>query len=620
HRHGNPPPAGLSTAPRAGRPFPAPAPRLEWCIGRSAPSLSKENGQEAHPRRRRPRAHGGARARHPRRREAHPVRGGRGGHGHGVPEGHGPEGALRPHPPGREPAGHGRLQRVPGAAARGDARAHRLRDRPGRPEGLRGGPGGRRRLLPGQADLAQRAQGHRRPLDEHRPGRRARALQDMIIGAPAPAGTVVVLHLSPSRGEALARMLRSGSHRAIVVAPGPGAVDAIVAAAPDLLLGPLVCGDATLAEVAEQARRKMASGFTVMAVLGREDADAFIDADGIIREPVDAGELLFRAGRLLRHEMERRTLRHKIDELLGLHRVASWAFSIAGGAESLFGHLARQSASILKAEKGLIMLYDPQRREMEGKNVAFGLTPQQVARIRYPVDGEARELWNFRLNGPLVTNSARTDPRLLPDLAAVLDIFSLIVVPMTRGPQVLGLIAVADRAGRAPFRDEDLGTLQAVAGQATVAVENQRLHEQIKEANARLQEFDRIKSEFVATVAHDFRSPLMSIRGFAELTLEEPDLPPERRNEFMRTIIAETDDLARLANDTLLISHMETGQLHYDLKPVDVRRALKDAVPPGLTTHSLVVDVPDDFPVIRADPGRLRQVLHNLVSNALKYS
>jgi len=335
---------------------------------------------------------------------------------------------------------------------------------------------------------------------------------------------------------------------------------------------------------------------------------------------VDAGELLFRAGRLLRHEMERRTLRHKIDELLGLHRVASWAFSIAGGAESLFGHLARQSASILKAEKGLIMLYDPQRREMEGKNVAFGLTPQQVARIRYPVDGEARELWNFRLNGPLVTNSARTDPRLLPDLAAVLDIFSLIVVPMTRGPQVLGLIAVADRAGRAPFRDEDLGTLQAVAGQATVAVENQRLHEQIKEANARLQEFDRIKSEFVATVAHDFRSPLMSIRGFAELTLEEPDLPPERRNEFMRTIIAETDDLAALANDTLLISHMETGQLTYDWKPVDVHRELREAIPPGLATHTVLVDVPDDFPVIRADPGRLRQVLNNLVSNALKYS
>jgi signal transduction histidine kinase len=442
----------------------------------------------------------------------------------------------------------------------------------------------------------------------------------MIVGSPAPAGTVVVIHLSPSRGEALARMLRAGSHRAIVVTPGPGAVAAIVAAAPELLLGPLVCGDATLAEVADQVRKHTGTELTVMAVLGREDADPFVDADGIIREPVDPGELVFRAGRLLRHAAERRMLRHKIEELQGLHRVASWAFSIAGGAESLFGHLARQSAALLKAEKGLVMLYDPQRREMEGKEIAFGLSPQQVARVRYPVDGEARELWNFRLNGPLLTNNARTDPRLLPDLAAVLDISSLIIVPMTHGPQVLGLILVADRVGGAPFRDEDLGTLQSVAGQATVAVENQRLHEQIKEANARLQEFDRIKSEFVATVAHDFRSPLMSIRGFAELTLEEPDLPPERRNEFMRTIITETEELAALANDTLLISQMETGRLHYDWMPVDVRRELRDAIPPVLATHTVVVDVPDDFPVIRADPFRLRQVLNNLVSNALKYS
>jgi len=442
----------------------------------------------------------------------------------------------------------------------------------------------------------------------------------MIIGSPAPIGQIVLVHLSPSRGDALARIFRSGSHRVTLVRPGPGAAAAIAAAGPDLLVGPLVCGEVTLSDLADQVRQQLGTELTVMAILGREDADAVVEADGIVREPVDAGELLFRTGRLLRYGLERRALRHRIDELLGLYRVASWAFSIAGGAESLFGHLARQSAALLKAEKGLVILYDPQRREMEGKNAAFGLTPDQVARVRYPVDGEARSLWNFRLNGPLISNQARTDPRLLPEIAAAMDISNLVVVPMTRGPQVLGLIMVADRVGRAPFRDEDLGNLQAVGGQATVAVENQRLHEQIKEANARLQEYDRIKSEFVATVAHDFRSPLMAIRGFAELALEEPDLPVERRNEFMRTIIAETDDLASLANDTLLISHMETGRLHYDWTPVDLRRELKQAIPPVAARHTFLLDVPDAFPIIKADALRLRQVLNNLVSNAVKYS
>ena len=98
------------------------------------------------------------------------------------------------------------------------------------------------------------------------------------------------------------------------------------------------------------------------------------------------------------------------------------------------------------------------------------------------------------------------------------------VAPITRGPKILGLLAVADRTGRAPFTDEDLNLLLALAGQATIAVENLRLHDEIKKANTLLQEYDRLKSEFVGIVAHDFRRPLMAIRGFAELVLEEPDL------------------------------------------------------------------------------------------------
>ena len=90
----------------------------------------------------------------------------------------------------------------------------------------------------------------------------------MIIGSPAPTGTVVVIHLSPSRGEALARILRAGSHRASVVAPGPGAVPAIVAAAPDLIVGPLVCGEMSLTEMADHVRRQLASDVTVLALLG----------------------------------------------------------------------------------------------------------------------------------------------------------------------------------------------------------------------------------------------------------------------------------------------------------------------------------------------------------------
>ncbi len=88
----------------------------------------------------------------------------------------------------------------------------------------------------------------------------------------------------------------------------------------------------------------------------------------------------------------------------------------------------------------------------------------------------------------------------------------------------------------------------------------------------------------------------------------------------MRTVINETDHLAVLANDTLLITQIETGQLSYNFSEIDVGPFLLDAVPLGLSEHSVLMDVPPNFPKIWADPDRMRQVLSNLVSNAAKYS
>ena len=121
-------------------------------------------------------------------------------------------------------------------------------------------------------------------------------------------------------------------------------------------------------------------------------------------------------------------------------------------------------------------------------------------------------------------------------------------------------------------------------------------------------------------VAHDFRRPLMAIRGFAELVLEEPELSTESRQEFMRTVISETEHLALLANDTLLITQIETGQFSFKFTEVDLGPFILDSVPLGLSEHSVLMDVPQGFPKIWADPERLHQVLTNLVTNAVKYS
>jgi signal transduction histidine kinase len=443
----------------------------------------------------------------------------------------------------------------------------------------------------------------------------------MIAAAAAgPLGHIALVHEDPERAEELARLLRSAGHRVTVVVPGRRIVQGVVDCSPDLLLASHSLVDPPMASVVRGVRQALGGDVRILVLYGFDPQGVPAEVDDVQRaEPLQPTELQIRVSRLLRELAERRVLQKKTSELLGLYKM-SWAFSLAGGADTLYAHLSRHSAEMLKAERGLVLLFDRERRQLVGQAPGFGLSAEQVARVRYKVDGEADSRWNFRRNGPLLSNKAQADSRLLPDLVADLTLQSLMIAPITRGPTILGLLAVADRTGRAPFSDEDLNLLLALAGQATIAVENLRLHDEIKKANLLLQEYDRLKSEFVGIVAHDFRRPLMAIRGFAELVLEEPDLPIETRLEFMRTVISETDHLALLANDTLLITQIETGQLSFNFRELDLGPFLLEAVPLGLSDHSVLMDVPPGCPRIWADPDRLRQVVTNLVSNAVKYS
>lgn len=440
----------------------------------------------------------------------------------------------------------------------------------------------------------------------------------MILGHSPVVGHIAVLHQSVDYAEGVARTLRSAGHRVSVIQPGRRVVQAIAERTPDLLIASLGYSDPPVGPVVRSVRLALGSDLGVLILVGRENPDALVEADEMIREPLDAGELDLRVGNLLRATTERRLLQRKVQELLGLYKV-TWAFSLAGGAAPLFGHLSRQCAAIVKAQKGLVFLYDAERRQMTAQHDGYGFSRDLIKRVRFQVD-EARSRWNFRKNGPLMSNNAQADTRLMPEIAAELELHQVLVVPMTRGPEVFGLLMAAERVNNAPFNDDDLNLLLAIAGQATVAVENLRLHEELKRANDLLTEYDRVKSEFVAIVAHDFRKPLMAIRGFAELILEEPELPAEARQEFMRTVMNETDQLAMLANDTLLITRIETGEFEHRWSEIDLGPFVLDAMPMGLSDHSVLLDIPPQFPKIVADPDRLRQVVTNLVMNAVKYS
>ncbi len=136
---------------------------------------------------------------------------------------------------------------------------------------------------------------------------------------------------------------------------------------------------------------------------------------------------------------------------------------------------------------------------------------------------------------------------------------------------------------------------------------------------------EKLKSDFVSTVSHELRTPLAAIYG-AALTLRRDDVPlaePQRAG-LLEVIASESDRLARIVNDILWASRLESGGMHTTIEQCDgvaIARSVVDAarhyVPPSI---ELAVTAPEDAPPIAADADKARQVLTNLVDNAVKYS
>jgi PAS domain S-box-containing protein len=136
---------------------------------------------------------------------------------------------------------------------------------------------------------------------------------------------------------------------------------------------------------------------------------------------------------------------------------------------------------------------------------------------------------------------------------------------------------------------------------------------------------DQLKSDFVATVSHELRTPLAAIYG-AALTLQRDDvrLDEAQRDGLLDVVASEADRLARIVNDILWASRLDSGQMGVSIESCDASKLVNQVVE-ALRSHTgdavrLQVDVPDGLPAVAADSDKLRQVLMNLVDNAVKYS
>lgn len=203
---------------------------------------------------------------------------------------------------------------------------------------------------------------------------------------------------------------------------------------------------------------------------------------------------------------------------------------------------------------------------------------------------------------------------------------SVIAVPMLLQEQVIGAFILYDDEARA-VAESDTFLLTTAAIQLAMAIQNTLLFAEVKDKNAALERVNHLKSQFLATVTHELRTPLHSIISYGALILEgflDGELTGEQE-EHIQFMVNRAEDLSGLVDDMLDLSKIEADRLEVRPEPLRLEKSLQEVVnqlKPMANTKGLelILEVDESLPPALADGQRTRQVVLNLVSNALKFT
>ena len=327
-------------------------------------------------------------------------------------------------------------------------------------------------------------------------------------------------------------------------------------------------------------------------------------------------------------ELEARSgeLAKKVEELEALREVGE-AVSSSLDVDRVLSTIAMHAVALSGTDGGSIMEYSERDRCFMVRSVH--LTDPAVVDLLRAV--------RIDLHGTLVGRAAlERRPIAVEDLDTVeldphLRILhdagwrSLVAVPMLREDQIVGSLIVR-RKRTGAFSEETLDLLETFASQSALALLNAQLFRELKDQSVELELASRHKSEFLASMSHELRTPLNAVLGFSEVLLEQMfGEINERQEEYLRDIHGSGKHLLELLNEILDLSKVEAGRMQLEYTSFDLGEMLDGVI--GMLREraatqgiELCVEVADGVGQVYSDELRLKQVLLNLVTNAVKFT
>jgi len=265
------------------------------------------------------------------------------------------------------------------------------------------------------------------------------------------------------------------------------------------------------------------------------------------------------------------------------------------------------------------------------RNRATGALETAAARgFKNHILGDAEEALAFsdravQEKRPVTVGNVFTDRRV-DDLQFYQDegLLSFLAVPLIANNDALGCLVFLSREEH-EFGEQETDFVSTLAGQTAIAIHHAELYEQSQRQSEELRGAHKIKDEFLRIVSAQLKTPLNVINGYSEMFLDGllGEMTPIQQ-KAIETVARQAKDLHGLINTVLQVSNIETEPLHQELHEVNIWEFLSEVRSvydfPLSDPVKLIWDYPSDLPTVQSDRRKLRQILENLINNAIKFT
>ena len=275
-----------------------------------------------------------------------------------------------------------------------------------------------------------------------------------------------------------------------------------------------------------------------------------------------------------------------------------------------------------------LMIYDASRSAFavyrEENNVGEGVGVTVI-----PVDSPIVQ-WLNQTGRLLVKEEVKLNPEIAEYFETaegeLEEIRASLIVPLKIENKLTGILLVGEKLSGEIFDGQELEVLSVLANQVAISLENARLYEELSSSNAQLMQASRLKSQFLASMSHELRTPLNSIIGFSKVLLNRLDGElTERQEVYIRSVHNSGTHLLQLINGILDFSRIEAGKLEMISEELDLYELVDECIESSMPLArgkqvKLEKNVPLELPRLSADRTKVKQILLNLLSNALKFT